>query len=46
MRLRQGRVDDAARAIDRAIAESGDPVRKGPLLAAYVEKRAPQFTAK
>jgi DNA-binding CsgD family transcriptional regulator/tetratricopeptide (TPR) repeat protein len=37
MRLRQGRTDEAARAIDRAVSEAGDPVRRAPLLAAYVE---------
>jgi DNA-binding CsgD family transcriptional regulator len=37
MRLRQGRVGDAAQAIDRAVSEAGDPVSRSPLLAAYVE---------
>ncbi|HEY5882745.1 MAG TPA: LuxR C-terminal-related transcriptional regulator, partial [Nakamurella sp.] len=37
LRLRQGRTDEAVRAIDRAVAEAGDPVRRAPLLAAYVE---------
>ncbi len=37
LRLRQGRAGDAAQAIDRAMAEAGDPVSRSPLLAAYVE---------
>ncbi len=37
LRLRQGRAVDAARAIDRAMAEAGAPVGRSALLAAYVE---------
>jgi DNA-binding CsgD family transcriptional regulator len=37
LRLREGRSDDAAQAIDRAVSEAGDPVGRSPLLAAYVE---------
>jgi DNA-binding CsgD family transcriptional regulator len=37
LRLRQGRRDDAAQAIDRAVSEAGDPLSRSPLLAAYVE---------
>ena len=37
LRLRQGRADDAAAAIDRAISESRHPVGRSALLAAVVE---------
>jgi DNA-binding CsgD family transcriptional regulator len=37
LRLRQGRADAAARAIDRAVSESDSPVDRSTLLAAYVE---------
>ncbi len=37
LRLRQGRLDDAAQAIQRAVAEAGGSVGRSPLLTAYVE---------
>src|SRR4029079_19117660 len=37
LRLRQGRTDGAAQAIDRALAEAGAPGSRFTLLAAYVE---------
>lgn len=37
LRLSQGRHQDAAQAIDRAMAEADDPVGRSQLLAAYVE---------
>jgi DNA-binding CsgD family transcriptional regulator len=37
LRLRQGRIGDAARAIDRALSEAELPVSRSPVLAAYVE---------
>jgi DNA-binding CsgD family transcriptional regulator len=37
LRLRQGRVREAAHAIGRAVSEARDPVSRSPLLAAYVE---------
>lgn len=37
LRLSQGRLTDAAQAIDRALLESGEPVGRAQLLAAFVE---------
>ena len=37
LRLRQGRVNDAAQSIDRALFEASGPVDRSPVLAAYVE---------
>ncbi len=37
LRLRQGRTNDAARAIDRALFEASGPVDRSPILASYVE---------
>lgn len=37
LRLSQGRNEDAAQAIDRAMAEADDPLRRSQLLAAYIE---------
>ena len=37
LRLRQGRVGDAAQAIDRAVSEAAEPISRSPLLSAYVE---------
>lgn len=37
LRLRQGRTEDAAQAIGRAVSEAGGPLQRAPLLAAQVE---------
>ena len=37
LRLRQGRIGDATRAIDRALSEAELPVSRSPVLVAYVE---------